>query len=443
MISKNNFLCVLVIVLSLILIFEVEIRSIGTQEIDTVESTELLSISMLRISIFGILLPIIFAYLLGKFNTIFYNNRILYLLIFCFVYGVLMFFIRSNPFTGLGGDILVYFGLFTGLCLGVLLPNMENTIAAGLTLTSVIPTFLATALLFSVPGADFMTSFERTTHPSAFILLGLPLSLAAPSMIYSILHRNIKWIAISWLSAGVLLVITISILQTRSQTIAVFFSVIIAIFTSIATSFYFNKKGEIRKSSKILGIVIVVFILFVLVTLYISRGNLIYFLLRMVNVSEFLEDGGISPRLEEVPQVFGSMDLFDHIFGMGFNPVSPLIDWKGNSYNSTHIGILNIWWRFGFPVFLGVIYLFTRLLIKYFKSFKYLFIQSLWNKVNNETFATIICAPGVITIFVISCMSGGWGISTTISLGILWGVYGNIVNNPKDLFIKYKLPNNC
>jgi hypothetical protein len=438
MTPNKNILCVLVILLSLVLIFEVEIRSIGTQEIDTIESTEFLSISMLRISIFGILLPIIFAYLLGKLNVIFHNNRILYFLVFCLVYGFFIFFIRSNPFKGLGGDILVFFGLFTGLCLGVLLPNMENTIAAGLTLTSVIPTLLATALLFSVPGADFMTSFERTTHPSAFILLGLPLSLSAPSMIYSILHRNIKWIAISWLSAGVLLVITISILQTRSLTIAVFFSVIIAIFTSISTSIYFKKKGEKRKSLKILGIVIVVFIFFVIITLFISRGNLIFFLLRMVNVYEFQADGGISPRLDEVPQVFGSMDLFDHIFGMGFNPVSPLIDWKGNSYNSTHVGILNIWWRFGFPVFLVVICLFARLLIKYFRCFKYIFLQSLWKKVNNETFATIICVPGVITIFVISCMSGGWGISTTISLGILWGVYGIIANNPKDLFIKYK-----
>jgi hypothetical protein len=421
--SNKYTTSVLVIIVSLMLIFEVEIRNIGTLEIDTVESIELLSISKLRISIFGFLLPIFFAFLLGKLNAIFLNSRILYLLVVCFVYGVLNFLIRNNPFSGLGGDILVYIGLFAGLSLGALLPNMQNTIAAGLTLTSAIPTLLATALLFSVPGADFMSSFERTTHSSAFTLLGLPLSLAAPSMIYSILHRNIKWIAISWLSAGVLLVITISILQTRSQTIAVTFSVIIAIFTSLATSSYFSNKIKKRKTSKILYIVIVTFVLFVIIALYISRGNLIYFLLRMVNVSEFQEDGGIAPRLEEIPQVFGSMDIFDHIFGMGFNPVSPLIDWKGNPYNNTHVGILNIWWRFGFPVFVGVIYLFVRLLIKYFKSLKYLFIQSLWNKVNNETFATIICAPGVITIFIISCMSGGWGISTTIPLGMLWGVY--------------------
>lgn len=434
MTPNKNMLCVLIIIFSLILIFEVEIRSIGTLEIETIESTELLSIPMLRISIFGFLLPIIIAYLLDKYNSFLYNNNTFYLLVFCFIYGVLIFFIRGNPFSGFGGDILVYFGLFTGLSIGLLLPNMQETIVAGLTLTSAIPTFFATALLFSLPGADFLESFVRTTHPSAFILLGLPLALAAPSMIYSILQRNVKWIAISWLSAGVLLAITISILQTRSLTIAVTLSVIIAVVTSLATSSYFNKKEKTRMSSKIVGIVIGTFILFVLLALYISRGNLIYFLLRMVNVYEFQEDGGIAPRLEEIPQVFGSMDLSDHIFGMGFNPVSPLIDWKGNPYNNTHVGILNIWWRFGFPVFLGVIYLFVRLLINYFKSLKYLCIKSLWNKVTNETFATIICTPGVITIFIIACMSGGWGISTTVSLGILWGIYLLIANNRNILF---------
>ena len=433
---NKYILCSLVIIVSMILIFEVEIRSIGTLEMDTVESTELLSISLLRISIFGFLLPIIFAYLFGYLYPIFYNTRLLYLLVLCFIYGVFVFFIRNNPFKGFGGDILVYFGLFTGLSLGALLPNKQNTIAAGLTLTSAIPTFFATVLLFSLPGADFMSSFERTTHPSAFILLGLPLSLAAPSMIYSIFHRNVKWIAISWLSAGVLLVITILILQTRSQTIAVTLSVIIAVFTSFVTLSYFKNKGEKRSSSKTVLMVIVTFILFVLTTLFISKGNFIYFLLRMSNVYEFQSDGGIAPRLEEVPLVFGSMDIFDHIIGMGFNPVSPLIDWKGNPYNNTHVGILNIWWRFGFPVFLGVNYLFLRLLVKYFHSLKNLCIQSLWNKVDNETFATIICTPGVISIFIISCMSGGWGISTTISLGILWGIYELIANNRNVYFIK-------
>jgi hypothetical protein len=188
------------------------------------------------------------------------------------------------------------------------------------------------------------------------------------------------------------------------------------------------------KSSKIVGIVIVIFIFFVLMTLYLSRVNFILFLLRMVNAYEFQYDGGIGPRLEEVPLVYGSMDIFDHVFGMGFNPVSPLIDSWGSSYNNMHVGILNIWWRFGLPVFLWVLYLFARLLLIYYKSLKYICIKSLWSKVNNETFATIICAPGVITIFIISGMSGGWGISTMISLGILWGIYGMIANNCNDIF---------
>jgi hypothetical protein len=438
MIPNKNILCILVIIVSLILIFEVEIRNIGTLEEDYMESLELLSISKLRISVFGFLFPIMFALILGKLDSLFLQNRLFYLLVFCFIYGVLVFFIRNNPFSGFGGDTLVYIALFTGLSLGVLLPNIQTKIAAGLTLLSAIPTFLATILLFSLPGADFLTSFGRTTHPSAFILLGLPLSLVAPSMIYTVLLRNVKWIAISWISAGVLLVVTISILQTRSQAIAVILSIIIAIVTSLSTSSYFDNRLKKGKTSKIVAIFISTLIIFVIATLYFSKVNFILFLIRMLNAFEFQYDGGIAPRLEEVPLVYGSMDFFGHVFGMGFNPVSPLIDWRGNPYNNTHIGILNIWWRFGFPVFLWVLYLFAGLLLKYYESLKYICIRSLWNKVNNETFATIICAPGVITIFIISCMSGGWGISTMISLGILWGVHGIIANKSNDFFIEYK-----
>lgn len=432
--SNKYILCALIIIVSLILIFEVEIRSIGTLEIDMAESTELLSISLLRISIFGFLLPIIFAFILGNLNAMVFDDNLFILLASCFIYGILNFFIRNNSFSGFGGDILVYFGIFTGLSLGALLPSQQNSIAAGLTLTSAIPTLLATVLLFSIPGADFLTSFSRTTHPSAFILLGLPLSLTAPSMIYSILLRNVKWIAIAWLSAGLFLVIEISILQTRSHTISVIYSIIIAVITSLVTSSYINKKPNKPNFSKNVAIVIVAFLLLVIIALYISRGNLFLFLLRMVNVYEFQADGGIATRLEEVPLVFGSMDFFDHIFGMGFNPVSPLIDWRGNPYNNTHVGILNIWWRFGFPVFLGVIYLFVRLLIKYFKSLRCYVSYRFKNKITNETFATIICAPGVISIFIISCMSGGWGISTTVPLGLLWGVYMKMVNNADEYF---------
>jgi hypothetical protein len=419
------------------MIYNVEIRSIGHLELEQVDPIDLFSISILKMSFLGLLIPIVLLSYLGKFKSILFNERLNHFIVFSVLYGVMIYFIRNNPFLGIGGDLLVCFGLFTGLSLGALLPKTQKSIAIGLTFTSAVPTFIATVLLISLPDVDLFQSFVRTTHPSAFILLGLPITLTAPSMIYSILHRNVKLIAISWLSAGVLLVISISILQTRSQAIAVAFSIIISVFTCFIPSYYLNKRLKIRKPSKIAWKAIVTIIIFVLTTLYISKGNLSHFYLRMGNIYTYQEDSGIAPRLEEVPLVFGSMNLFDHISGMGLNPVSLLFDWRGYPYNTIHAGILNIWWRFGFPIFLAVIYLFGRLLIKYIYSLKYLCIESLWNKVNNETIATIICAPGVITVFIISCMSGGWGISTTISLGILWEFYRTIANNRNNYFNIY------
>jgi len=417
----KNILSVLVWIASLIMIFEVEIRSIGHLETEPVHAIGLLP--HVWLSDVGLILPIFFAFLMGKFESMFLKNKIMIFLIVSFLYGIIIFFARNNSFYMFGQDLRVFLALFTGLSMGAIFPNRQKTIAAGLTLTSASAIFIATVILFALPRADFMHFFARTTHPSAFILLGLSIVFTGPSMIFSILVRNRKLIAISWLNAGMLLIISILIMQTRSQSIAVALGIIVAIMTTFILSSYFNQSSKKRKPLKMAWKVIVIFLIFIIATLYVGSDNLEPFLLRMQSAFTFQTDVGIALRLEEVPAVFGPMNLFDHIIGMGFNPVSPLIDWRGNPYNTMHPGILNIWWRLGFPIFLVVVYLFIQLLIKFFKSLKYLYSRSLWNKVNNETFATIICAPGVITLFVIACMSGGWSSSTMIPLGILWGIY--------------------
>ena len=138
------------------------------------------------------------------------------------------------------------------------------------------------------------------------------------------------------------------------------------------------------------------------------------------------DDPGIEARFEELPEFFGSMNAFDHLLGKGFNPAGVLTDPQGEPYNTLHFGILNIWWRFGLPVFIMVVILFAILFIKWLLNLKNIFFRSFSNIIPNKTTALIVCAPGVITLFVVSCMSGGWGISTMIPLGILWGVYRKI-----------------
>jgi hypothetical protein len=120
------------------------------------------------------------------------------------------------------------------------------------------------------------------------------------------------------------------------------------------------------------------------------------------------------------------MTAIDHIMGMGFGPDLILTDWLGIPYNTMHIGILNIWWRMGVPVFIVVLCLFFNLLVKWLMSLRLYLFRSSWHKVTNETLANMICAPGVITLFIISWMSGGWAMSAMIPLGMLWGVHRKI-----------------
>jgi hypothetical protein len=320
-------------------------------------------------------------------------------------------------------DFRVCFGLFTGLSLGALLPNRQKAIATTLTLTSAIANCVAIIILFSLPGEDFTLPFVRTTHPSAFILSYLSMAFTAPSMIFSILLRNRKLIAISWLNAAMLLINCILITQTRSQAIAIALGIFFAMITTSLLFLYFNQSSKKIELFKIASRVIIVFLIFIMTSLYVWKDNFEPFFLRMQSAFEPQMDGGIAPRLEEVPAVLETMYFLDHITGMGFSPNSILSDWRGNPHNVTHIGVLNVWWRLGFPIFLSVVHLFAKLIINWFKSLKCIYLRSSLDKLDDETLATIICAPGVITLFSISCMSGGWAREVMISLGILLGVY--------------------
>lgn len=415
--SNKNIFRILVIVASLIMIFEAEIRSIGHLDTEHVQSIGLLP--GVWLSDIGLFLPIFFVFLIGRFESIFFKNKMMFFLIVIFLYGLLLFLVRNNPFDLLGQDLRVFIALFTGLSIGTILPNGQKTIASSITLISASAVFIATVILFTIPGAEFISAFKRTTHPAAFILLGVPTVLIAPSIISSMLTGNKKLIAISWSSAAAFLIMSVVILQTRSTFLAVALSITIAIITMFVLSFYFNQSFKKMKSLRI----VIGFLIFVVILLYWRSDNVEFFFTRMDSAVSYQEDVGIAPRLAEISTVFESMDFIDHFLGMGLNPPLSAVSWVGISYNTFHIGILNIWWRFGFPVFLAIVYLFMKLLIKWVKNLTYLYFRSSRNKVNNETLAIIVCAPGVFSLFIISCMSGGWSLSTMLPLGMLWEIY--------------------
>ena len=60
-------------------------------------------------------------------------------------------------------------------------------------------------------------------------------------------------------------------------------------------------------------------------------GHSDVFLTRLIGLSEFEIDPGIVPRLLEIPTIFESMGISDHIFGVGLNPMPILTALDGNS----------------------------------------------------------------------------------------------------------------
>jgi hypothetical protein len=417
----ERILGIMIFVVCLIVIFEPEIRSIGNSAEDPVAAIALFPLIYL-IDI-GLMLPIFLAVIKTKFKLAPSRNGLLFFLILSFLYGIAVFFVRNNPVLNLGTDLRVFLGLFSGLSLVVILPNKHKVLAASITLASTAFLFIGAIILFTIPGANFMSSFERTTHPSVFILYGFPLTFVGPCIVYSTLLGDRKLKILSRFNAGMLLIIAVIILQTRSLFLATLVGIVLALITIFILSIHSKRSSEKGNLLNVPWKSAILFAVIVTALLYWWSGNVNAFLIRLAGISEYETDPGISPRLLEIPVIFESMNLSNHIFGVGLNPEPILTDWQGNPYNTSHIGILNVWWRLGFPMFLTMVFMFILFMARCVKTLARLYLKPLKYKVTAETFGLMVCWSGVATTFFISCMSGGWDLSNTLSLGLLWGIY--------------------
>jgi hypothetical protein len=243
-------------------------------------------------------------------------------------------------------------------------------------------------------------------------------------MIFSIILRNRILVLISWSASSLLLLVSILVLQTRSLAIAVALGIIIAALTTFYIYPFGNLKNSEFYSLKFLKMLIAVFIIGIIAfSMYSWHGNFEPFLIRMQGALEPTIDGGIATRFDEVITVFSPMKIFDHVIGMGLSPTTNLTDLQGTPHSAMHFGLLNIWWRLGLPIMVVVVFLFIKMFYKWIIDLNVLHSTSTEDRLSNKIFANIVCTPGVIVLFAVSCMSGGWGISTMIPLGILWGVY--------------------
>ena len=405
----------------LIMFFEMEIRSIGRFEEEQVEAIALGP--GLYLSDLGMLLPVLAYILASKSKLQFTKKRVLFITVFSFLFGIAIWSVRDNPVYGIGGDLRLFLALFSGLSLMALLPGTHRSLAASIAIASTFTLLLGIINLLTIHGVDFIYFTYRIYHPSIFILFGIPLAFVGPSIVYSSLIGDRKLNMLSWFNALAFLTIATFIIQTRSLFIVVMIEIILALVIMHVVSIHKKRISEKDNVLAMPATVIIYLIIFVVAMPLLLRGHYGEFSARMLGIFEYDTDIGIYFRLLEIPAIFESMDIYDHIFGAGLNPEPILLSEKGMSHNTAHFGIINIWWRLGFIIFLTVVFMFIYLTARCIKKLVFLYFRPLQNKITAETFFLMICWPGIAAVFFISCLSGGWAVSNMLSLGMLWGIY--------------------
>ena len=131
-------------------------------------------------------------------------------------------------------------------------------------------------------------------------------------------------------------------------------------------------------------------------------------------------------RIDEAQAALETLTEPDQIFGQGFGTVSKRITDTGSVAAVLHIGVLNIWWRLGFPVFVAFLVLLVVFGLNYLTNLA----RMLTGPPRSGARAMMICAPGVVTLLIIAFFSGGWSMSAMLSLGTLWGVYEQLKTHP-------------
>lgn len=422
--SKNgHYLWTVVWLVSLIFVFEGEVRSIGLLE-------PVLPINLLPglwLSDIGLLFPILFSMPFIVLNIFLRIRLVNYLLVSC-AYGMVLFFLHNNSFAGLGNDLRTCVAFFTGLSLVYLMPNDYKKILTLMNIISLIIVLIIIFHLLAIPDYNIIDN-ERITSPSAFTLIGIPLTLIAPIIIISTFSGDRKNITISWVTFLLLVTLSVLIMKTRSLLIAEMVAFLTVIF-AIAYSASFLKHKKDSKNIIMHFEILLILISVVVTTILISQAeNFNLFKERFVN---FEDDVNFIWRQIEVLAVYQTMSLRDLIFGMGFNPPSPLFAAdKGESYNALHIGILNMWWRFGFIVFMAWMILYIRLVINWINSLRSLKNNAYGIRIDQRKIAIIMCAPGVFTIVSLSFLSGGWSLHAFLPLGILLGMHDAIIHEIK------------
>ncbi len=412
--NNSNLIAQIIVYLSLFALFNAQIRSIG--HLSVVSDISLFP--RFWLSDIGLLLPIIY---LKIRNIKFLKGPVLKAIVLISLYGVFIAILRNNPLNSMGHDFRTIIAFFSGFSTILIMKDIKADIFKVVIHIELILTIAATAVTMFLPGAEQVASYERLTHPSAFILSDMPLIVFSTAILLASFSGKRTLIVKSWLCALLLIINAALITQTRSMALAVS----IGIFFTLVSLYFIRESANISKRNYFASNnIILIFIIIILVAIFLNKTlNLNNFIERLQSGIHYYDDVGVKIRLDEIPSVFSKMTVQQHIFGMGLNPPSELVDYRGFEYNNIHIGIFNIWWRFGIVTFIFVNIIIIRALVSW------LFILLRKDKrsdLRTERMAKILCTPSLLIAYTIALTSGGWSPSFTYGLGIALGIYSKL-----------------
>ena len=417
-VKSSGKLWIVVWIVSFLLIFEAPIRSIGKTIHVYLPSQKV--ISLFSLSDVGLLFPLLILLMTSKLNSKMIGKRRLLLILLVFVYGLLIALLRSNQIHDIAYDLRLFVALLSGLALAATVGNRPSKFGMAICVVSGVSMLFILISLFFIPDFNIWNQSSRLSSLAIFMLVGIPLMFFAPCIAFSTYVQKRRLQILSWLVAGLLLFVSTLFLQTRSLVITI---IIVLLIASVAAVSLHNKR-----SNKLFA---AFFCLIVLMTIFISvvyfyKGKFDSFISRTDSAIRYTEDANIMWRFSEAELVMQSLDYADYIFGMGLGPSSPLFTATGNPTFVLHIGILNIWWRFGFAVFVWVVLMSVNLFRKWVATIFWLFSSKKTSHFTKSSLATVICAPGVFCLMIISLISGGWDIISMLSLGLIWGFHRSL-----------------
>ena len=408
-------------IVTLLLIFEPDLRSIGLSQRAMPTSVGL--IQGFWLPDLGLLLPIIAVFLGGRGASLF-RGKIMRWIIGLALYGAAIAVLRGNQFSPFAYDLRICIALVTGLALVECAPKRRRQLTDALVAVCSIGIFLSCIVLLEMPKwGTALLGGERITAESTFLLIGVPIVLLGPTLVLATTEGLRILALVTWIAAAVLLMEVMILLQTRSLAVSIVLSLVLARGATAAVMGARNRIRQAARERPMIGRGTALALTIISAALVVDRSEaFLAFLDRMSSGVHLAKDTTWLIRAAEVAQVFGSMGPTGHLTGMGLGPLPP-VDFFGQPVFALHVGVLNVWWRFGVIGFLLLLWSMQRFTKLWLAARRRLLSGT---GQSSKDVALVVVGPGVLALAAQAFISGGWAITSMLALGIAWGVYRSL-----------------